>query len=83
MVAACCTFGNSMTLPLVFLGSLLPPPVAARAVGYLALYQMAWSPLLWALGPRMLRPSGAAPLAPLPLGNSRMISQERGIRCAR
>lgn len=57
MVTAACMFGNSMTLPLVFLSSLLPPVVSARAVGFLALYQMAWSPLLWSLGPRVLRPS--------------------------
>ena len=28
-------------------------------MGYLALYQMAWSPMLWALGPRVLHPKGA------------------------
>lgn len=60
MVTAACMFGNSMTLPLVFLSSLLAPAVSAQAVGFLALYQMAWSPLLWALGPRVLHPSGAA-----------------------
>ncbi len=59
MVRASCMFGNSMTLPLVFMGSLLVGPPGERAVGYLALYQMAWSPLLWALAPRVvLRPSG-------------------------
>jgi len=69
MVRACCMFGNSMTLPLVFMASLLAPAVNARAVGYLALYQMAWSPLLWALAPRVLHPSklvqpgGQAPLS--------------------
>jgi hypothetical protein len=49
-------FGNSMTLPLVFMSSLLTGAPAERAVGYLALYQLAWSPMLWALGPRLLKP---------------------------
>ena len=62
MVRAACMFGNSMTLPLVFMGSLLGGGPGERAVGYLALYQLAWSPMLWALGPRVLRPGvpGAA-----------------------
>lgn len=63
MVRAACMFGNSMTLPLVFMTSLLVGAPAERAVGYLALYQMAWSPLLWALGPRILHPGEKASVA--------------------
>lgn len=60
MVRAACMFGNSMTLPLVFMSSLLTGGPAERAVGYLALYQLAWSPMLWALGPRLLKPGAFA-----------------------
>jgi len=51
-------FGNATTLPLVLGSSLcltLPPLVADpgsadRLAGYLALYQLAWSTLLWTVG---------------------------------
>ena len=46
----CCAFGNSVTLPLVFLLALLPGAAADRATGYLALFMMGWSPMLWTFG---------------------------------
>lgn len=50
LVLACCAFGNSVTLPLVFLLALLPTAAADRATGYLALFMMGWSPMLWTYG---------------------------------
>ena len=37
-ITVACAFGNSLTLPLVFLSALLPPAEAERAAGYVALY---------------------------------------------
>ena len=39
-ITVACAFGNSLTLPLLFLSALLPPPEAERAAGYLALYMV-------------------------------------------
>lgn len=50
LIAAACAFQNSFTLPAVFLLSLLPGPIADRAVAYLGLYLLAWSPCLWSFG---------------------------------
>ena len=50
MVAAGAAFGNSFTLPAVFLTTLLPAPLASRALGYAALFLLAWSPCLWSIG---------------------------------
>lgn len=50
MVAASAAFGNSFTLPAVFLTTLLPAPLADRALGYAALFLLAWSPCLWSIG---------------------------------
>lgn len=50
LVLTCCAFGNSVTLPLVFLLALLPGAAADRATGYLALFMMGWSPMLWTFG---------------------------------
>lgn len=50
LVTAACAFQNSFTLPAVFLLSLLPGVVADRAVAYLGLYLLAWSPCLWSFG---------------------------------
>mmetsp|Transcript_28760 Transcript_28760/g.80983 ORF Transcript_28760/g.80983 Transcript_28760/m.80983 type:complete len:496 (-) Transcript_28760:116-1603(-) len=60
-------FGNATTLPLVLGTSLCAtiPQLAAdagaadRFVGYLALYQLAWSTALWTLGYSYLAPSPA------------------------
>ena len=54
LVMSCCAFGNSLTLPLVFLLALLPGPAADRATGYLALFMMGWSPMLWSFGLQLL-----------------------------
>ena len=54
LVTACCTFGNSLTLPLVFMMSLLPPRGFDRAAGYTALFLVGWSPLLWTYGYQLL-----------------------------
>lgn len=44
----------------VFFSSMLPGPAAERALGYLALILLSWSPLLWSAGPLLLRgPNGA------------------------
>lgn len=50
LITAACSFQNSFTLPAVFLLSLLPAAIADRAVAYLGLYLLAWSPCLWSFG---------------------------------
>ncbi|CAL8465949.1 g5485 [Coccomyxa elongata] len=60
LVRAACTFGNSLTLPLVFLNALLPAAAFDRAVGYTALFLTGWSPLLWSLGYSQLATAGFA-----------------------
>ena len=54
LVTACCTFGNSLTLPLVFMMSLLPSGGFDRAAGYTALFLVGWSPFLWTYGYQLL-----------------------------
>jgi len=55
MVRLSCGFGNSLTLPLVLLLSLVPAgAMAERAVSYTALFLAGWSPLLWTVGYRAL-----------------------------
>ena len=58
LTAAACAFGNSLTLPLVFLAALLPAAAFDRAAGYTALFLLGWSPLLWSVGLRLLRGAG-------------------------
>lgn len=50
LITAASAFQNSFTLPAVFLLSLLPAGIADRAVAYLGLYLLAWSPCLWSFG---------------------------------
>jgi predicted permease len=50
LVAVSCAFGNSFTLPAVFFFTLLPAPLADRALGYAALFLLAWSPAMWSVG---------------------------------
>ncbi|GJP62396.1 hypothetical protein CLOP_g19466, partial [Closterium sp. NIES-67] len=50
VVMSACAFGNSLTLPLVFLATLLSKADADRAAGYLALFMVGWSPTFWTLG---------------------------------
>ena len=51
---ACCAFGNTFTLPLVFLVEVLGPAYADRVAGYIALYLIGWSPALWTVGYMLL-----------------------------
>ncbi|PRW21016.1 auxin efflux carrier family [Chlorella sorokiniana] len=50
MVAPSAAFGNSFTLPAIFFATLLPGAMADRALGYAALFLLAWSPCLWSIG---------------------------------
>ncbi|KAK3287369.1 hypothetical protein CYMTET_5116 [Cymbomonas tetramitiformis] len=54
MMILTCGFGNSLTLPLVFLMEILTPMEVERAVGYIALFLVGWSPSLWTLGYNLL-----------------------------
>lgn len=53
-------FGSSFTLPVVFFSSMLPPAAAERALGYTALILLAWSPLLWSIGPNIVQRAGVS-----------------------
>ncbi|KAL4855619.1 hypothetical protein ACK3TF_003943 [Chlorella vulgaris] len=55
LVPAAAAFGNSFTLPAVFLTTLLPKALADRALGYAALFLLAWSPCLWSIGLALVR----------------------------
>ncbi|KAK9807714.1 hypothetical protein WJX72_007038 [[Myrmecia] bisecta] len=70
LVLAACSFGNSLTLPLVFLTSLLPAAAADRAAGYTALFLMGWSPLLWSLGYQLLGGAGTPRVKRVGLGTA-------------
>lgn len=50
----CCAYGNSFTLPSVFMMSLLSASAFNRATGYTALFLMAWSPTLWGYGYKVM-----------------------------
>lgn len=54
LVQLSCAFGNSVTLPLVFLLTLLSGAQGDRAVAYTALFLLTWSPAFWTLGFRDL-----------------------------
>jgi hypothetical protein len=58
LVVAACAFGNSVTLPLLLLGTQLAPPDAAHITGLCALFMAGWSPLLWSIAWRLLAPDG-------------------------
>jgi len=45
-----CAFGNSLTLPLVFIYSLLPDASTSTAIAFVALFMAGWSPCLWSIG---------------------------------
>ena len=47
---ACCAFGNTFTLPIVFLVEVLGAAFGDRVAGYVALYLIGWSPALWTVG---------------------------------
>lgn len=50
LAIACCAFGNTFTLPLVFLVEVLGAAYGDRVAGYIALYLVGWSPTLWTFG---------------------------------
>ena len=51
---ACCAFGNTFTLPLVFLAEVLGASYADKVAGFIALYLIGWSPALWTVGYQLL-----------------------------
>ena len=53
-VGACCAFGNTFTLPLVFLAEVLGASYADKVAGFIALYLIGWSPALWTVGYQLL-----------------------------
>lgn len=55
VVIVACMFGNALTLPLVFMISLLPNSLAQLAPAYVAMFLVGWSPLFWGLGNRLVR----------------------------
>ena len=59
---ACCAFGNTFTLPIVFLVEVLGAAFGDRVAGYVALYLIGWSPALWTRGYLLI--TGAAGGAP-------------------
>jgi hypothetical protein len=54
LVQLCCTFGSTLMLPLLFIGSSLAGEAAVQAIGYTSLFHAAWSPLFWVLGYNLL-----------------------------
>ncbi|CAD7699034.1 unnamed protein product, partial [Ostreobium quekettii] len=54
MLVAACGFGDSFTLPLVFMLALLPAALADSATAYVALFLLGWSPCFWSIGFAML-----------------------------
>ncbi|GAQ83988.1 hypothetical protein KFL_001720010 [Klebsormidium nitens] len=61
LMTATSAFGNSLTLPLVFLSALLDRAGADKAAGYLALYMVGWSPALWTFGYKIIAGSSDDP----------------------
>ena len=59
MTVLAAAFPNSMTVPLVLLSTLLGSAESARAVGFLALFLLGWSPTLWSAGYSYLHGGGA------------------------
>lgn len=68
-VPASAAFGNSFALPAVFLTTLLPKAVADRALGYAALFLLAWSPCLWSIGLALVSGQQGQALRAPQLGN--------------
>jgi len=58
LLLTCTTFGNSGPLPFVFADALLrmhpDPTLAPKAVAYISLYLLGWSPLFWVIGTTIL-----------------------------
>ena len=55
---ACCAFGNTFTLPLVFLVEVLGAVHGDKVAGFIALYLIGWSPALWTIGYSLLAGGG-------------------------
>ncbi|KAF6263300.1 hypothetical protein COO60DRAFT_1458208 [Scenedesmus sp. NREL 46B-D3] len=53
-----CAFGNTVTLPLMYLMTMLPAADAGRATGFMSLFHAAWSPCLWVFGYRSIQGAG-------------------------
>lgn len=53
---ACCTFSNSGPLPMVFASGIFRSnaAVSQKAIAYISLYLLGWSPFFWILGPAVL-----------------------------
>ena len=58
LLLTCTTFGNSGPLPFVFADALLrahpDPTLAPKAVAYISLYLLGWSPLFWVVATTIL-----------------------------
>ncbi|CAD7701047.1 unnamed protein product [Ostreobium quekettii] len=50
ILIAACAFGNSFTLLLIFMLTLLPTALADSATAYVALFLLGWSPCFWSIG---------------------------------
>ena len=50
VVQTACAFGNSLTMPLLFMLSLFPASMSSLATGAVALFLLGWSPMFWTLG---------------------------------
>jgi predicted permease len=61
VVTLACAFGNSFTLPLVFLSDVLPAAQLDVAASYVALFLVGWSPALWSIGYHILNMGVKAP----------------------
>ena len=59
LVLTACAFGNSLTLPLIMLLTLLPSASVVTVTGYMALFLLGWSPLFWTFGFRLVTQSGS------------------------
>ncbi|EFJ24727.1 hypothetical protein SELMODRAFT_414734 [Selaginella moellendorffii] len=57
LVTISCAFGNTLSLPLVFIRGILSPRDASLASGYLALFIVGWSPFLWTVAYQILSSS--------------------------
>jgi len=79
LLLTCNTFGNSGPLPFVFADALFrmhpDPTLAPKAVAYISLYLLGWSPLFWVVGTTILSKStGGNQTEQLKLLQSRILS---------
>ena len=67
IVETACAFGNSLTLPLLYLLTLFADPAgSAAATGFTALVLLGWSPLFWSYGYSKLTNAMQASIADAP-----------------